>query len=89
MLEHLEPYHYDLCPREDPAEDLRIFRLALTGGPDDIIEGQILPLPDDQPYIALSWCWGARDSVKKKMRVNHNDEPYQFEITEALEAALK
>ena len=89
MASSVEPpmYHDDFCKLDDPAEDLRIFKLTMTSGPE--IEGQILRLPVGKEYVALSWCWGPRDSPTRMMRITHKDQPYSFRITVSLESALK
>jgi hypothetical protein len=85
-------YDYKFCPLVDPAEDLRILKLTLhSDSSDDKVEGQIVPFDERQQieYAALSWCWGPRDASRATMRITHKDAPYDFEISESLDSALK
>lgn len=83
-------YSHKFCPLTDPAEDLRIFKITLSStSHEDKVEGQILQFEEKQEYAALSWCWGPRDAPKTTMRITHNDQPYDFEISVALDSALK
>jgi len=83
-------YNFKLCPLADPAEDLRIFKITLTSVSQEApVEGQIVKFNEKLKYTALSWCWGSRDAEKRMMRITHNDQPYDFEISKSLESALK
>jgi hypothetical protein len=85
------PYSYEFCQLADPAEDLRVLKLTLhSDSQDDKVEGQIIQFEEGQEYAALSWCWGPRNAPENStMRITHNDQPYDFEISLALNSALK
>ncbi|KAF2429964.1 HET-domain-containing protein [Tothia fuscella] len=85
------PYDYKLCPLDDPAEDLRVIKITLhCDSHDDKVEAQIVQFDEEQEYAALSWCWGSYNATEKAtMRITHNDQPYDFQISLALNSALK
>jgi hypothetical protein len=89
-LQRPPPYNYNLCPLTNPAEDLRILKITLSStSHDETVEGQIVQYNEDLKYYALSWCWGPRNASKTRMRITHQDQPFEFEISLALESALK
>ncbi|KAF2104442.1 HET-domain-containing protein [Rhizodiscina lignyota] len=91
-LQQHPPYDYAFCPLTDPAENLRILKITLSSSSyEDKVEGQILEFDEKQDleYAALSWCWGPRDAPRTTMRITHNDQPYDFQISVALDSALK
>ena len=86
----LSSYSYEFCPLTNPAEDVRILKITLASGShDDKVEGQILQYDDKITYAALSWCWGPRSTQKTTIRITHKDQPYDFELSSALDSALK
>ena len=88
--ERLPAYSYDFCRLKNPSEDVRILKITLpSSNLDDMVEGQILQFDEGIRYAALSWCWGPRYTQKRTMRITHKDHPYEFEISTALDSALK
>lgn len=82
---HAPSYDYQHCKLDSPARDLRILEIKRGN---EIVDCELIQL-DDQPYSALSWCWGSQLDPKKTIRIIHNNQPYTFQVPSNLEAALK
>ncbi|KAI1377337.1 HET-domain-containing protein [Hypoxylon crocopeplum] len=79
--------HKKLCPLKNPSKELRV--LEIIDNNHEVIECRLIVNPENEPYATLSWCWGRQKQKMKKIRIIQSSQPYEFELPENLNSALK